>query len=145
MAKYEIEDEPYVVIEQRSSGIGSFLAGLAIGAGIALLLAPRSGAETRRGITRGARRVQRRAEDLVGSVAASVQDTIEGVRERVEDGVDAARNAVELKTRQVSDAVEAGRAAAKKAREDLERRIAETKVAYQSTTAVPPRAPGKDE
>ena len=41
------DDEPYVVIErQQGSGIGSFLLGAAIGAGIALLLAPRSGAST---------------------------------------------------------------------------------------------------
>ena len=41
------EDEPYVVIEQKPAGVGSFILGLAVGAGLALLFAPRSGAETR--------------------------------------------------------------------------------------------------
>jgi hypothetical protein len=45
--------------------------------------------------------------------------------------VDRARDAVELKRQQVQRAVEAGRVAAAHAREDLERRIAETKAAYQ--------------
>ncbi|NUO63939.1 MAG: YtxH domain-containing protein, partial [Gemmatimonadaceae bacterium] len=40
---YEFDDdEPYVVIERQSAGIGSFLVGAAIGAGLALLFAPKS-------------------------------------------------------------------------------------------------------
>ena len=45
------DDEPYVVIEKSSGGIGSFLMGIAVGAGIALLMAPSSGMETRRRLT----------------------------------------------------------------------------------------------
>jgi gas vesicle protein len=131
MSSYD-SDEPYVVIEQRSSGVGSFLVGLAIGAGIALLLAPQSGAETRRGIARSARRMQRSATDLVGTVADTVSDTLQNARGVVEDRVDAARRAVDLKRTQVSEAVLAGRAAAQQAREDLERRISETKAAYEA-------------
>jgi membrane protein involved in colicin uptake len=48
------------------------------------------------------------------------------------DVLDAARDAVEMRKRQVSRAVEAGRAAAQDARDDLERRLAETKAAYQA-------------
>ena len=33
--------EPYVIVERREAGVGSLLLGLALGAGIALLLAPR--------------------------------------------------------------------------------------------------------
>jgi hypothetical protein len=48
MSRYEFDDddEPYVVIEKHSPGVGSFLVGVMIGAGIALLVAPRSGGET---------------------------------------------------------------------------------------------------
>jgi len=61
---YEFDDdEPYVVIERQSAGIGSFLVGAAIGAGIALLFAPKSGVETRREIKRSANRVKRAAQD----------------------------------------------------------------------------------
>jgi len=49
MSDYEWDDdEPIVVIEKNEPGIGTFLVGLAVGAGLALLFAPRSGEETRR-------------------------------------------------------------------------------------------------
>ena len=47
---------PYVIVERREIGVGPFLIGIALGAGVALLLAPQSGEETRRGIARRARR-----------------------------------------------------------------------------------------
>ena len=43
-------DAPYVVIEKREAGVGLLVLGLALGAGAALLFAPQSGEETRRGI-----------------------------------------------------------------------------------------------
>lgn len=129
--EYEVE-EPYVVIERRSSGVGSFLWGLAIGAGAALLLAPSSGAETRRQIGRGARRVRTAARDTAEGLTDSVVDRYELTRQRVEDGVGSARRALDLKRRQASEAIRAGREAAQQAREDLERRIAETRAAYQA-------------
>ena len=46
----EDEDERYYVIEERGGGLGSFLLGAVVGAGIALLIAPQSGEETRRDI-----------------------------------------------------------------------------------------------
>ena len=53
MSRYDFDDdERYVVIENHSAGVGSFLVGLAVGAGIALLFAPRSGQATRRDIKR---------------------------------------------------------------------------------------------
>ena len=130
---YEFDDdEPYIVIERRSAGSGSFLIGLAIGAGLALLLAPQSGADTRREIKRRARRAKRAARRMANDAADSVADTFDSARRRVEDKIDEARQAVELKKQQVRSAMEAGRAAAQQARDELERRIAETKVAYQA-------------
>jgi hypothetical protein len=61
-----------------------------------------------------------------------VTDTFEQARDRVETGIDTARQAIDLKKRQVSRAMEAGRAAAQQARDELERRIAETKAAYNA-------------
>ena len=54
MREYE-DEEPYVIIEKHSGSVGSLLLGVAIGAGLALLFAPQSGPETRRGISRQAR------------------------------------------------------------------------------------------
>lgn len=132
MRRADYEDEPAVIIERHSSGVGSFLIGAAIGAAAALLLAPQSGAATRREIRRSARRARRAAQDIAADVSGRVTDTIDQARDRVETGIDTARHAIELKKRQVSRAMQAGRAAAQQARDELERRIAETKAAYNA-------------
>jgi gas vesicle protein len=141
MARYEVDDDDrVVVIEKHSAGVTPFLVGLAIGAGAALLFAPRSGAATRRDIRRRARRVRRAAEQ-------AVTDTFEDARQRVEEKIDTAREAIDLKRRQVNRAVDAGRAAARDARQELEHRIAETKAAYHAGAAVAheDRSPAADE
>lgn len=130
------DDAPYVVIEKSSGGVSSFLLGLAVGAGIALLLAPQSGEATRRGLSRKARRVRDAAGNAVADVGETVQDTFAAARQRVEEKIGEARDAIESKREQVQRAVEAGRAAAEQARADLERRLAETKAAYNAGAQV---------
>ena len=133
-------DDPYVVIEKHSGSVGSFLFGLGIGAAVALLLAPEPGVETRRRVARRARSAgdvaRDRARGLADDVQADVTGRIDRAREAVTTRVDRARDAVDLKRQQVQRAVEAGRVAAQHAREDLERRIAETKAAYQAGSQV---------
>jgi gas vesicle protein len=130
------DDEPYVVIEKNSGGIGTFVLGIAIGAGLALLLAPKSGEETRRELTRSARRVRQAAEDAVSTASDKVGETFENARQRVEEKLDEARASIGVKREQVHRAVQAGREAAQQAREDLERRLAETKAAYNAGAQV---------
>ena len=132
---HDDDDEPYVVIE-KSSGMGSFFLGLAIGAGLALLFAPQSGQETRRSIARGARRARQAAGDAVEGVTDKVADTFENARQKVEERIDAVRGAVQEKRDHVERAVRAGREAAQQARQDLERRLAETKAAYNAGAQV---------
>ncbi len=128
MSYYEFEDEePYVVIEKHEGGAGSFLLGVLAGAAIALLFAPRTGAETRAELARAARRTQESARDMVDDVAESLGESIETARTAVERKVESARGAVEVKRSQVSQAIDAGREAARQARVDLEERIAENK------------------
>ena len=124
--------EPYVIIERREPGIGSFLVGAALGAGLALLLAPQSGEETRREIARRARRAQDAAQDFVEDVSGTVADKFQEVRATVEERIEATLDAVDDKKRRVSNAFHAGRAAAREARGELEQRIAESKAAYKS-------------
>src|SRR3954466_14432754 len=139
MSRYDFDDdEAYVVIERHEAGIKPFLVGLALGAGVALLFAPRSGAATRRDIKRRADRVKHSAEQAVQDVTDSVVNTYEDAKRRVEDQIDSARQAVDLKRRQVNRAFDAGRMAAREARDELEQRIAETKAAYGATPAGPP-------
>ena len=129
---YEFDDEPYVVIEKKQGSVGSFLLGAAIGAGVAILLAPRSGEETRQEIAFAAQRARDRATDFADGVTETVVDQFNQAREQVEIRIDTARSAIETKKQQVTRAMEAGRAAAQQARYELERRIAETKAAYQA-------------
>jgi gas vesicle protein len=136
MRHYDADDEPYVVIERHEGSIGSFLAGLAIGAGIAVLFAPRSGRETRRRIRSEAERASQAAVGMAQDVTDSVVGTFNDARSRVEERIDSARHAVEMKKQQVARAMEAGRAAAQQARDELERRLAETKAAYQAGAEV---------
>jgi gas vesicle protein len=130
MRHHDYDDDPYVVIEKHSGGVSTFLIGLAVGAGLALLFAPQSGVETRRRIARTARRAQQAAADAVGDVTDRVTETFDTARARVAERIDEAREAIEVKVGHVEQAVVAGREAARQARTDLERRLAETKAAY---------------
>ena len=125
--------EPYVIVEKRELGIGPFLMGIALGAGIALLLAPQSGEETRRTIARRARRAQDAAQDLVADVSGTVADKFDEVRASVGERIEATLDAVDDKKRRVTNAFHAGRAAAREARGELEQRIAESKAAYKDS------------
>jgi gas vesicle protein len=110
------DDGPYVIIERRSGSAAAFLWGALLGAGAALLLAPRSGRETRDEIRAGALRLRDCAEDTVRSVTGTVGEAIGGVREEVEDRLDRAR-----------EAFEAGRDAARRSREQMEMRVREVR------------------
>lgn len=126
-------DDHYIVVEKREIGIGPFLLGIALGAGAALLFAPQSGEETRAGIARSARRVQQNAQDFVEDVSENVADKFRDVRSSVEERIEATLDAVDDKRRRVSNAYQAGRAAAREARGELEQRIADTKAAYKES------------
>jgi gas vesicle protein len=135
---YDDDDEsyyggPYVIVEKRDAGIGPLLIGLAVGAGLALLLAPQSGEETRQVIVRRARRAQEAAQDLVEDVSGVVADKFNDVRASVEERIEATLDSVDDKRRRVSSAFHAGRAAAREARGELEQRIAESKAAYKDS------------
>jgi gas vesicle protein len=107
-----------VVIERRSgSGIGLFLLGAAVGAGLALLFAPQSGEETRADIRRVARKAKRKARDLGESGRELAEDLLETGREAVEELADTGRSAFRSAKR-------TGRDAARDARAALEERLA---------------------
>ena len=119
MADYD--DGPYVIIERRTGDFGTFVWGLLIGAGAALLFAPRSGRETRRELTESATRLRDRAETRVREVQRTVTETVEDARRQVEEGIDSARRAVE-----------SGREAARTSRDDMERRVRGSAAAFRS-------------
>lgn len=123
---------PLVIIERHGGGAGAFLWGALLGAGAALLFAPRSGAETQEEIRQRALRLRDTAEDRVNNARNAVTDAVDRTRGRVLDQVSSVRDAVETRADQARQAVEAGRRAAREARTELERRVADAKGAVSA-------------
>jgi gas vesicle protein len=61
------------------------VAGAILGAGVALLVAPQSGRDTRRNITRYARKTSRKLEGVAGDVAERVAEMADAVEEKAEE------------------------------------------------------------
>jgi gas vesicle protein len=128
MAMRDHDDLPYIVIEKHSGGgMSSFLWGALLGAGAALLLAPRSGEETQEEIRERVRRLRDAAEDRVNEVRDNVTDSYTRTRDRIQDQIDSVRDTVETRTDRARNALDAGRRAARDARSELERRVAEAR------------------
>ncbi len=128
----DYDDYPHIVIERERGGLGAFLWGALLGAGAALLLAPRTGAETQRELRERARALREAAEGRVNEARESVTEAVERARGEVNDRITSVRDALETRADQARTAVEAGRRAALDARVDLERRVADAKSAYRS-------------
>jgi len=86
--------------DQRTDSLLAFLLGAAVGAGVALLLAPASGEETRKKLTETARRVGGEvgdriatAKDELGGRLAAVKDDLKHQAEDVKTAVGAGRDA----------------------------------------------------
>jgi gas vesicle protein len=114
-------DQPYIVVERGRGGLGTFLIGALIGAGAALLLAPKSGEETQEELKAQARKWRELAEERVRDAQRSLEDRLDQAREGVHDRMETVRGAVE-----------AGRQAAVDARGDLERKLEQSKAAYRA-------------
>jgi gas vesicle protein len=64
------------------------LAGAILGAGVALLVAPQSGRETRRDISRYARKTSKKIEGAAGEVTERVAAMADAVEEKAEELLD---------------------------------------------------------
>ncbi|HYW05748.1 MAG TPA: YtxH domain-containing protein [Longimicrobium sp.] len=137
----DYDDLPHVIIERRGAG-NAFVLGALVGAGAALLLAPRSGTEMQAEITRALLGIRSAAGDRVDGARGAVERT----RDQLSDGVHAVRGAVEARAAQARSAVGVGRAAATDARAELQRRVEEAKATYRAGRGgtVPPRAPAAE-
>jgi gas vesicle protein len=116
------EDVPYIVVERDSgAGVGSFVLGALVGAGLALLFAPQSGEETQEEIRSQAKKLREAAgERLVDA------------QRGFEEGLDTVRDEVHSRVEMVKDAVDSGRDAARSARTDLEEKLERSKAAYRA-------------
>jgi gas vesicle protein len=116
------DEGPYIVIEREGGGgVGPFILGALVGAGLALLFAPQSGEETQKEIKAGALRLRDAAQDRAREVQHDLEDRLSVVRENVQARVESVR-----------EAVDSGRQAALDAREDLERKLERSKAAYRA-------------
>jgi gas vesicle protein len=93
--------------DNRSNNIGWFLAGLGLGAAVAILYAPKSGRETRKAIVTG-------VDDGREYLASLGRDA----RDQIGDWVASGKRIVTDKKKQVSAAVNAGREAIHEATAD---------------------------
>lgn len=98
-------DEYATIVIEREGGIGTFLIGALIGAGAALLFAPRSGVETRSEIRAGMNRLRDRAEDGMRGLQENVSGRYEEARSEVRGRVHAAREAFDSGRRAASERI----------------------------------------
>ena len=114
--------DPVVIVEKGSgSGFGAFVIGALLGAGAALLLAPKSGRET-----------QDELKEHVRKWKGVAEERMRDAQTLVEDRLDQAKTTVSARIDDVRGAVEAGRQAAVEAREDLEMKLEQSKAAYRA-------------
>ncbi|HXV86081.1 MAG TPA: YtxH domain-containing protein [Gemmatimonadales bacterium] len=131
-------ERPVMVVERSESGLGPFFLGALIGAGVALLLAPRSGAETRRLLRQRSREMLDAAGRKADEFRGLVEEGYERGRERVEEGLEHVRRSVEDRREAARDTVDAGRAAVQSARDELERRLSEARSARRAARTPTP-------
>lgn len=86
----------------------SFLAGAALGAGLALLYAPKSGSETREQIA-----------DLADDAVDKIKEYAKEAQEKIKTAMDEGKDAVLEKKSILSSAIEAGREAMQKEKSKL--------------------------
>ena len=124
-------DMPQIVIE-RGGSLGPFLWGLATGAVLALLYAPKSGEETQRELKEGARKLRLGAEEKLAEFKETAGERYEQVREDVGTRLETAKEELHDRKVQAEQALKTGRDTARKARDDLEKRVAESKASYKA-------------
>ena len=129
MRDYDDDGVPYVVIERTGSGLFPFVWGALLGAAAALLLAPKSGAETQEELKERARRLRERAEEKVGELQDTLGEAFDSGRRQVEEKYDYAKDKVSEGRVKAQQAVDAGKKAAKAARGELENRLDDDKPA----------------
>ncbi len=118
-------DVPYVIVERTGGrSVGSFFLGALVGAGLALLLAPKSGEETQE-------EIKERAQKLRVAATARMREAQSTLEERL----DSVRDGVQARVGLVKDAMESGRQAALEARNDLETRLERSKAAARAGIA----------
>jgi gas vesicle protein len=116
------DEVPYIVIQKDdSSQVGSFVIGALVGAGLALLFAPKSGVET-----------QKELKEHAGRLRGTAEERMREAQKQIEERLDVAREGVHGRVESVKSALDAGREAAREARDELEKKLETSKAAYRA-------------
>ena len=89
------EKEPLEIDGKSSSGAGAFVLGALLGAGLAVLLTPRTGHE-----------IQKRIKEKAEQLRKSAKDNLAGQGQTLETRIDDLRDGIESQIRLVKDIVE---------------------------------------
>jgi len=99
--------------------MGAFLLGGLIGATVALLYAPKSGRETRKDITKAAKRVKRGAADLVEDITESVADFTSDMKDKANDIAERGRELSENARKEIVTTLDHGQKVLEKQRKRI--------------------------
>lgn len=132
MRRYRDGGERVVVVEAESGGgFGWFVLGAALGAGLALLFAPQSGARTRRDLGRRLTALKDQAEERLEELADGIEEGAERIRSRVErwsaDGEEEEGDGDEEAESEPSASSRGAGTPVLSARDELERRLREAR------------------
>ena len=97
------------------------VAGGIIGAGVTLLFAPQSGERTRRDISRCAKRVKSRADDVVEDIADNISDLVETIGDKTDDLLESGKEVAGSARKNLIKMIEEGSAKLEKFRTKLSR------------------------
>ncbi len=134
------DEQDIIILEQDSSAMKWLVVGAALGAGFALMLAPASGEETRRRLTRQAKKLREMAEDAIDEVQEQYESFRDSLTGEDEEAGEEDEATAELEDEDLEEDTEAEAAEAEDdrigeplfrrprkvtpAREELERRLA---------------------
>lgn len=94
--------------------VGAFLLGGTIGALLAILYIPKSGRETRKDISRAARRVKRETVDLVDETIEGINDFASDVKDKVSDIIEQGKELSDNAKKEIIKNLEHGQRAIEK-------------------------------
>ncbi|MBP2673767.1 MAG: hypothetical protein H6Q84_607 [Deltaproteobacteria bacterium] len=95
------------------------LTGVVLGAGVALLLAPQSGEDTRKDVLRYAKKARRKAEGAAGEFADSVSGMVDAIEERSEEVISQGKGLAKESKEIMLEAIEEGQKRLTRQRERL--------------------------
>jgi len=95
------------------------LAGMVLGAGVALLFAPQSGDRTREDVVRFARKARRRVEGAAGEFAESVSGMVDDIEKRSEELLGHGKELAKESKGAILDAIDEGQKRLARQRERL--------------------------